>query len=140
MILIALFLVLVFLALAGLHVYWACGGLWPGKDPQSFLEYVVGASPSGRMPGAVACLVVAVVLSIAALLPMALLDWVSIPFSRLAGYLCATVFLLRGVYGYADHLVRPATRGTSFFRLNRVLYSPLCLLLGGLMLYLSMLA
>ncbi|MFT5358980.1 MAG: hypothetical protein ACI9KE_006222 [Polyangiales bacterium] len=142
MVFVGLFLSLVFGFLAGLHVYWARGGLWPGTDPRSLLEHVVGASPSAETPSPAACLVVAGLLSVAACLPLALLGWVPMPMQLaewvgLAAYGCAGVLLLRGLYGYVDHRVRPATLETPFFRLNRVLYSPLCLLLGGLMLYLS---
>lgn len=142
MVVIALLLTSVFLFLAGLHVYWARGGFWPGTDAQSFLGHVVGASPSGAPPGPAACLAVAVLLSIAACIPLALLGWVSLPLAQLplahiAAYACGGVLLLRGLFGYVDHRVRPAILKTPFFRLNRVLYSPLCLLLGSLMLYLS---
>lgn len=40
----------------------------------------------------------------------------------------ALVFLLRGVAGYAPAIFRYA-EGTPFHRLNRVLYSPICLTL-----------
>ncbi|MFK7999091.1 MAG: DUF3995 domain-containing protein [Polyangiales bacterium] len=150
MVVLALLLSGVFLFLAGLHVYWARGGFWPGTDAQSFLEHVVGSSPSGATPSPAACLAVAFLLSIAACLPLALVGWVQLPFLSLliagvplvlmAGYVCGGVLLLRGLFGYVDHRVRPAIRKTPFFRLNRVLYSPLCLLIGSAMLYLSFLA
>ena len=130
-------LVVVFLFLAGLHIYWARGGYWPGTDSGSLLGYVVGASPSGAMPSPAACLAVTVALSAAALIPLALIGWVRLPFVHLAAYGCAGVLLLRGLFGYVDHRFRPAILGTPFYRLNRVLYSPLCLLLGSLMLYVA---
>lgn len=150
MVVLPLFLSGVFLFLAGLHVYWARGGFWPGTDARSFLEHVVGASPSGATPSPAACLAVAFLLSVAACIPLVLVGWLRLPYAtlpiantplvQLAAYVCGGVLLLRGLFGYVDHRVRPAIRKTPFFRLNRVLYSPLCLLIGSAMLYLSFLA
>ncbi len=137
MVVIALLLSVTFFYLAGLHVYWARGGYWPGTDTQSLLARVVGVSPSGTMPGPAACLVVTTLLSVAALIPLALLGWVPLPWPLIAAYGCAAVLILRGVLGYVDHLLRPGIVETPFFRLNRWLYSPLCLLLGSSMLYLA---
>lgn len=150
MVVLALLLSGVFFFLAALHVYWARGGFWPGTDAKSFLEHVVGSSPSGGTPSPAACLAVAFLLSVAACLPLALVGWVRLPFAglsiasvplvQMAACVCGGVLLLRGLFGYVDHRVRPAILKTPFFRLNRVLYSPLCLLLGSVMLYLSFLA
>lgn len=103
---------LIFLALGAVHVYWGLGGLWPGRDSRSLADFVIGREP---MPGPRACIVVAAVLVLGPLLapgPMAL------------------GLLLRGAGGYVDHLLRPEIVGSRYEKLNRILYSPLCLLLA----------
>ena len=119
-------------ALAGLHVYWGRGGHWPAKTEAGLVATVVGVAPNQRMPGLGACLVVAALLGIAASLPP-MLHWIA-PFSSLAriGILSAAAVLgLRGLAGFFDRRLRPAIIGLPYDRLNRRVYSPLCLALAA---------
>lgn len=122
-------------ALAGLHVYWALGGLWPGRTEADLLARVVGLQ-RGAMPGFWACMAVATALSSAAYivavrhgaprlgLPEAL--WT-------VGYWgVGAVFLLRGIAAYTPRVFSYAL-GTPFYDLNRYYYAPLCLAIAAAM-------
>ncbi len=124
-------------ALALLHVYWARGGHWPGHDEASLAKTVVGEPGSERMPGALACFAVAIALAIAATLPLASQGFLDVPVA--AGWrrgltlLAAGVFALRGVGGFFEARFRRGAPVEPFYRLNRRLYSPLCLALAALL-------
>lgn len=125
-----------FTLIAVVHAYWACGGVWPGRDRESLARTVVGgpagmAFPSrGATWGVVALLLLgaATVLGAAGLLAVPLPPWMP----RSAALLGAALLLLRGVEGFFDVRVRPSTAGSPFARLNVALYSPLCLALAAL--------
>ena len=127
-------LVVVLLALAGLHAYWGLGGYWPGVDGPSLSERVVGAR--GGPPGCFASALVALALLAAAGVvvsahgPIAagLQSWIAY-----GGYGCLIlVFGLRGLATYLTPVFRYA-EGTPFYDLNRRYYSPLCLILAALL-------
>ncbi len=118
-----------------LHVYWALGGHWPGRDLKSMVDTVVGA-PVSAAPGPVACALVAILLGLAGALVVGtvvvdsvVVDSVVVDVGAIG---VAVVFLLRGLIGFVDMRLRPSTKGSRFARLNVVLYSPLCLALGTL--------
>ena len=123
--------------IAGIHLYWAAGGRWPGRDERSLAETVVGTTPGGRMPGPAACVAVAELFSAAGLLPLVASGLLPLPLPARLVHLglggAALVFGLRGVFGFFDHLLRPGIVGLPFHRLNRRLYSPLCLALAALL-------
>ena len=95
-----------------LHLYWAAGGLWPGKTRRELSAKVIGDRP---LPGTVPCLLVAGALLIG--------PWF---FPKLS----AGVFLLRGIVGFFEVHLRPAIRGTPYQNLSYWIYSPLSLLIG----------
>lgn len=101
--------------ISGLHLYWAAGGLWPGKDHRELSSKVIGDRP---LPGPAACLTVAVlVLMGPALWPK----------------LAALVFCMRGVLGMVEVHLRPSIRGTPYQGLSTWIYSPLSVLIGLLL-------
>ncbi|GGR35728.1 DUF3995 domain-containing protein [Deinococcus ruber] len=122
--------------IAGLHVYWGVGGVWPGRDAQSLARTVVGGPPGMKPPPLLACVAVAGLLLVAAGLLLMTggvwATWLPTWLLRLGTAGVAAVLLLRGVAGYFMQRIRPAPAGTPFVRLNLLIYSPLCLLLGGL--------
>lgn len=123
--------VLVMLVVAALHVAWGTGITWPGRDAQDLAQKVVGGSEGDPMPSPLACYAVAGALLVAAAaLVLTLFPHDFQPLVRLVGFVAAGVFLLRGALGYV--LPRLADPSQDFDRLNRVLYSPLCLALGGM--------
>jgi hypothetical protein len=129
----AILAAIVLALLAALHAYWGSGGFWPGRDSESLARIVVGSPPGTPAPGPGPCWAVAVVLlgamavvlGAAGLLPLPVpAGWV-----RGATLFGAAVLLLRGLLGWGASLARRKT-GTPYFRLNILLYSPLCLFLS----------
>lgn len=122
------------LLLAALHVYWGLGGFWPGKDPQSLACKVVGGPAGMPPPPAWACYGVAAALALAAGLVLAFVGVLALPLPaawlRWGMGTLAAVFSLRGVGGYAMERLRPSMAGSPFVRLNKRIYSPLCIVLG----------
>lgn len=130
----ALLLIAILLAIAGLHLYWGFGGLWPGHDTNALREMVVGTA-RGPMPGLAASAMVAAALAAGAAIVWARhsplkegpLRWVI-----LAGYVVLIlVFAARGLAPYVSPVFEYA-RGRPFFALNLWLYAPLCLLIAAL--------
>lgn len=137
MILVAAILGLVFATLAGLHAYWGCGGRWgaaaaaPKKpDGTSFFH-----------PSAVACFVVAaglaafawVCLAHAAIVPAFLLTGrTKVVLLGLSG-----IFALRtiGDFKYVGLFRRVGP--TDFSRMDKILYTPLCFVVSGLLFWLA---
>jgi len=117
-------------AIGGLHLAWAFGLRWPAPKGGSLAAY---ASGGRRDPGRGLTITVAsAILSGAAVIlafsaPLAIGPWwlLALPYAGLTA-----VFLLRGAAGYVPAIWRYA-EGTPFHRLNRLYYSPLCLLIGG---------
>ena len=125
------------LVLALLHAYWGLGGTWPGTTPETLATQVYGDPPGTPPPPAVACYVVTGLLALAAWLVLTAASvlptlGLSIRLVRLGAFSVASVLLLRGGLGYV--LLRPTSENPTFARLNRMIYSPLCLILGALIL------
>jgi hypothetical protein len=132
--LISLILIVVLVALAALHAWWGVGGRWPGHDERSLVALVVGRTHS--MPGPTSCMLVASALFAAAGIVALQAQSISVDFGGLGekfvqtGFWCVcAVFSLRGLAGFTA--VFAYAQGTPFARLNRVFYSPLCLVIGA---------
>jgi hypothetical protein len=113
--------------LAGLHAFWACGGLWPGDDQASLGETVVGPGvelPPSRAVWAVAGLLGASAAAVATTTALREPPKLARMMTRVTG----GVLLSRGVGGIPLSLIHGLD--TRFGRLNAVLYSPLCLALS----------
>jgi hypothetical protein len=129
-------LISVIAGLALLHAYWGLGGRWPGHDDASLVERVVGRTKNMRAPSPGACFTVAAaLLAAAALVGLHVGMWpagTSAWWVVTAGFWSAAlVFLVRGLAGFIPTIFRYA-EGTSFSRLNRIVYSPLCLAIAAL--------
>jgi hypothetical protein len=115
------------------HALWGLGFSVPAADRQALALLVIGRPV---MPGAVACFVVAAAVGglagVAALLGSGLtLSPVFRALLTVAGYGAVAVFALRGIGGYlpafaAQFPLEP------FATMNRLAYSPLCLVIAGL--------
>ena len=117
-------------AIAGLHLAWAFGLTWPAPKGGSLAAY---ASGGRRAPGRALTIAVAAAIFAGAGVILAFRAPLVAPWGGLAALAYAgltAVFLLRGAAGYAPPIWRYA-EGTPFHRLNRLYYSPLCLLIGG---------
>jgi hypothetical protein len=120
------------LAIAGLHVVWATGSAWPMRDRRLLTDAVVG-SDADEPPSAAACLAVAALLGTAAALvegrPRALPR-----LRRLGAGAVVAVLGTRGALGLGgrtDVLSRGSV-SERFRRMDRRVYSPLCLSLAAL--------
>jgi hypothetical protein len=135
------------LALLGLlHLYWAAGGKWPGKDAASLARTVVGGGEGLRFPTRTATVLVAIALGASAvlvavsggLLPggalgtLGALGVLGRSTFAFCGWALVAVFLLRGLGGFFEIYLRPSIAGSPYARWNVVLYSPLCLVLAAL--------
>ena len=122
--------VLVLCALAALHLYWAVGGRWGAEAavPER------SGKPLFR-PGPAACVVVAALLLCAAVVVWSKPSGWSRSFmphgwSTVGTLGVALVFIVRAVGDFRWVGFFKKERTTRFARLDTVLYSPLCLILG----------
>lgn len=116
-------------ALAGLHAAWGTGSSWPLPDQASLAEAVAGRK---SMPGPVACFGVATALGAAAVLvsgrPRRRPVLVRVGTIGVAGVLGT-----RGALGLSGRteMLSPGSNAPRFQRLDRWVYSPLCLALAA---------
>ena len=120
------------LAIAGLHVVWATGSPWPMGDRRLLTDTVVG-SDDDEPPSAAACLAVAGLLGAAGAL-VAGRPRRAPAVSRLGSAGVVAVLTTRGGLGLAGRtdLLSPGSVSERFRRLDRRVYSPLCLSLAAL--------
>ena len=121
------------MSISVVHVYWAFGGLWPGRTERELIDTVVGAQHMAAMPSMMTTLAVAAFIALAAFSALAAVHilpvrpgWVV----KLAVAGFGFVFFARGVTGYVFERVA-WTPVEPFASLNLWVYSPLCLVLGG---------
>ncbi|MDR3464946.1 MAG: DUF3995 domain-containing protein [Xanthobacteraceae bacterium] len=119
-------------AIAALHVAWGFGAVWPCVGEAALVTVVVGYR-SERMPPPVQCFIAAGAILAAAVVIALLAGLVRSPLPSslvvLLGLGATMVFAGRGVAGYV-----PAWRARfprqPFARLDRSVYSPLCLVIA----------
>ena len=124
----ALLLSVILLLIAGVHIYWAHGGLWPGVDRQDLIDRVYGGGD--KFPPPFACYVVAIILALFGLIPLLKRDMLPAPNSMmtwldLCHYGVMGIFAIRGIGGY--FLYRGDRWSSTFVRLNNTIYNPLCI-------------
>jgi hypothetical protein len=116
--------------LAGMHAAWGAGTSWPLPDRDALADAVIGAA---EVPPPAACFAVSGALAAAGAL---VAGWPGRrPASRRLGTsVVVGVLAGRGVLGLSGRtwLVSPASTSARFARLDRRVYSPLCLGLAGL--------
>jgi hypothetical protein len=119
-------------AIAGVHVAWAAGSSWPLGDHSELAEAVVGR-PGGEVPPPSACLAVAGALTLASGL-IGGRPPVDPLLRRTGARAVVAVLILRGSLGLAGRtdIVSPGSTSLRFRRLDRRVYSPLCLGLAAL--------
>lgn len=124
-------LFLILMAIAAIHVAWARGVTWPADDEASLVAMVIGSEGMSRLPPSKLTYIVAGALAVGAVTALLLGFDVVLPENALgyvgAGY--TAVFVLRGLLGYLPpwrkrHPVEP------FATLDRIFYSPACILIG----------
>jgi hypothetical protein len=130
----AILLSAVVFAIAAIHAYWGLGGHWPAGSPERLAKAAIGTPNVKMVPGARACFTVATVLAGVAAWPLfaaglvleAWPHWLTL----LAGVGIAAVFIGRGLAGYTSAWRRRFSE-EPFASLDRLVYSPLCLVLGA---------
>jgi len=120
----------VLLAVAGLHAAWGAGSVWPFPNRAALADAVIGAT---EVPSPRACFAVSAALGTAGALTA---GWPArYPGLRRAGIgAVAAVLAGRGALGLAGQtrLVSPVSVSERFTRLDRRVYSPLCLTLAAM--------
>jgi hypothetical protein len=115
-------------ALAVLHVAWGLGSSFPFRDRGQLADAVIGRA---SVPSSAACLSVASLLAVATAFVLHLMP-IPKPFRNVALATIAAVLLLRSAAGFSEKtsLLSTGSDSERFRRLDRRLYSPLCLLLA----------
>ena len=122
--------------IAGLHLYWGFGGLWPANSERDLIDMVIGDPRASGMPTTASTVMVAAMIFAAGL--VAVLRTVPLPpllgFVPLAGsWVIALIFWARGGFTYLVMLGLtdwPYPLTERFAELDRGLYAPLCLAIG----------
>lgn len=116
-------------AAAGLHAAWGAGSAWPFPDRATLADATAGAAD---VPGPRACFAVCGALAAAGALTA---GWPArYPGLQRAGAITvAAVLGGRGILGLSGRtrLVSPGATSATFTRLDRRVYSPVCLALAG---------
>jgi hypothetical protein len=116
------------LALAGLHVLWGLGFSFSFRDREQLADSVVGTS---EVPSFGACLAVATALALAAALVTGLFP---LPgrIRTFALRVASSILLTRGIAGAVGRtsVLSPGSESATFKRLDKKIYSPLCLWLA----------
>lgn len=119
-------------AIGGLHAIWGLGISWPLQNEKALVNAVAGFRGIERMPPKSATFTVALLVLLAALIACDLGKISHILPSRIAiagGIVIAAVFWGRGLLGYTRFWAQ-LTPEEPFRWLDRLFYSPLCLVLG----------
>ena len=108
-----------------IHVVWAIGFWWPVRDEAALARAVIGTKGVDKMPGAVACSLVAVALLFAAAWP-----WFGDgPLKSMGLFGIALIFQIRAIAAYSPLMKRLAPE-QPFRRLDEAYYAPLCIFFG----------
>ena len=134
---------------AALHILWAFGSTWPCKSEEQLIRTVMGAPQSGEhskgqkshLLKMFVTLCVAIMIAIAATLPLIQIGWVNLAIKPWIVSLLLSaqgaIFLLRGFAGYTPKWQK-LTPLEPFRTLDKRFYSPLCIVLGAASLILAL--
>lgn len=120
------------LGIGALHAVWATGSPWPLPDKEQLTDAVSGRD-AAEAPSPAACLAVTGLLSTAAALVTGRPKRIP-ALSRIGSAGVVAVLASRGALGLAGRtdVVSPGSSSARFRRLDRRIYSPLCLALAAL--------
>lgn len=111
------------LAITMVHMLWAFGSTFPAQSREALAETVIGRQP---MAPRWLSFVMGVAIFVAGIWCLALADPSTDAVLRGGGAFLAAVFLVRGALGYLP-VWRTAHAAEPFARMDRKVYSPLCL-------------
>lgn len=130
---IAILLALILAAAGLVHLIWAFGINWPIRDEAALARAVVGTRGVEKMPPRLASAIVSTCLFGAAIWALMMRGFLLAGFSKyimlLGGLALFAVFIGRGVFGVLPAFER-AMPEQPFLRLNRIIYSPLCVFIA----------
>jgi hypothetical protein len=132
--LLSYFVFFVLTIVAGLHLYWAMGGVWPGSDLRSLIDAVIGDPRMSRLPPVWMTMVVAGLIFAGGLFALAAHLPAVLMLRRLIKTgiaVLAFVFLARGLSGYLLAADIRAKLSEPFATYDQLIYSPLCVALGA---------
>ena len=118
-----------------LHAYWTTGGLWPAKDRRTLSRLILDTDkPSLFEPivvGPLACLLfVASLTTLARVGKLGRLGkFIPNPVLQIGILVIAAGLLIRGLQGIG--ITIRGDSGTSFYKLNVLVYTPVCLALSA---------
>lgn len=116
-----------------LHMYWSTGGIWPARSPKTLSIAVLNVDISFATRGvfALACMLLLGALTVLARVHVlgALGQIIPAPLLQLGVLAIAAGLLLRGLAGIVWALGLVAAKSKLFYRLNLLVYTPLCLIL-----------
>ena len=126
----------VLLGLAGLHVYWACGGQWAHA---AAIPEIHGKPAFRPSPFVTALVAVALACAAGVAIFRGFFLFSSYPGSpaHWASIAIGVVFALRAIGDFRLAGFFKRVRGTDFARLDSWLFSPACLLLSGAFFYIA---
>ncbi|HDR4601563.1 MULTISPECIES: DUF3995 domain-containing protein [Bacillus] len=112
-----------------LHVYWAFGGKWATNS-----VIPTKAGEKAFTPGAGMTLIIALLLSMAAIILLQQTNIVHFAFPNIivqvASWVCMIVFLIRVIGEFHYFGIFKQKKDTQFARMDTVLYIPLCAFLS----------
>ncbi|MEQ1754275.1 MAG: DUF3995 domain-containing protein [Micropepsaceae bacterium] len=130
---VAIVLFLILSAIAALHVFWGFGGRWPGATTKELIDTVIGVPEMRVMPAAGITFAIAGLIflgGVIALFAGGLLPFRSRWMVQAATGVLTLVFLGRATAGF--WIAYHGSKASEPFATNDVLlYSPLCLVIGG---------
>lgn len=120
----SIILVIIFSALAGLHIYWASGGRWGIDNASPVNEQGKKFTNTGTVPS----LIVAAGLTIFGvyyfILPSGTFAF--------AGWVIPSIFLIRAIGDFRYVGFTKKVKSSTFAELDTKFFSPLCLIIAGL--------
>ncbi|EFH82544.1 DUF3995 domain-containing protein [Ktedonobacter racemifer] len=118
-----------------LHAYWATGRLWPAQNKLSLAKAVLNINKTRSFRPAV-LVPLACLLFCGALIMLARVHYLGMfgqlipsPLLQLGVLSVAVGLLLRGLAGIVWALRLAASRSEMFYKLNLIVYTPVCLVL-----------
>lgn len=122
-----LYISLVMIFIAIIHIYWLRDGLWPGKNYQDLIDKVIGVGD--KLPNNFMFIFVIAVFLMMGIFPILIyLDINITGYEKEILLFFCIVFLIRSFYMFIPIIANKATK--VFLQLNTKIYAPLCFSLG----------
>jgi hypothetical protein len=127
---------IVFMSLSGLHVFWAFGGKWgvAATVPEVAGRVAFSSSRGATLTVSGALLLAGFIVALqGGILNPPPFPWLL----RAASFVLGSVFVVRAIGDFRLAGFFKTVKGTAFAHYDTVLYSPLCLAIGAIVLWLT---